>query len=103
MFALTGTPIFNDYDDIISIFHFIGQLPECDPTYFQDNSSRMEKLENANRKYMIRGLKADVLDLPDRFGSSLVHSFHFRIYSPLVPQIHVFPLLSFQSTRSQKE
>ena len=31
IFALTGTPIFNDYEDMISLLRFIGQAPECYP------------------------------------------------------------------------
>lgn len=75
VFALSGTPIFNDYDDLISILHFIGQGPECKPSYFQDESSRKTRLAEAKKKYFIRGLAADVLDLPEKYVCT--HFFHF--------------------------
>lgn len=75
-FALSGTIIVNDYDDMISVLHFIGQHPENDPAYFQNSSTRTQRLEEANRKYLIRGLKADLLNLPDRYMA--FHFFHFN-------------------------
>jgi hypothetical protein len=75
VFALTGTPIFNDEEDIISIFHFLGQKPECEPEYFEDKTLRLQRLNAAREKYVIRGLKANLLDLPDKFECT--HYFHF--------------------------
>ncbi len=75
VFALTGTPIVNGDDDIVSLFHFLGQEPECDPKYFAEKSSRIERLKLATEKYVIRDLRADMLSLPDKWVCT--HYFHF--------------------------
>lgn len=75
VFALTATPIFNDYEDLVSLFKFIGQEPECNPGYFQEESTRMQRLEEAKKKYVLRRLAKDVLTLPD--NDKCTHFFHF--------------------------
>jgi SNF2 family DNA or RNA helicase len=78
VFALSGTPIFNGHDDVISILKFIGQKPECDPGYFQDERLREQRLIKSKEKFFIRRLAIDVLDLPTR--SMCTHFFHFSNY-----------------------
>lgn len=78
VFALSGTPIFNDHEDLVSILHFIGQEPECDPAYFQSDSTMKKRLDIAKEKYFIRGLAIDYLDLPDKYVCT--HFFHFSAH-----------------------
>ena len=54
VFALTGTPVFNDEDDMIAVLHFIGQKPECNPDYYENKETRTERLGKAVRLKAVR-------------------------------------------------
>jgi len=64
--ALTGTPMENNIEDVISIFHFLK------PTYFQENQKYTPlKVKEKIQPYMLRRLKSDIpdIDLPDKIYS----------------------------------
>ena len=105
VFALSGTPIFNDHDDMVSILRFIGQKPECDPTYFQEDSMRTQRLTEATDKYFIRRLAVNVLNLPDR--NMCTHFFHFSNYEvtragALMQQLQMLSKLSEDADGREK-
>lgn len=65
--ALTGTPLVNKEEDIISLAKFISHGPSASPMHFFSVGDRPRRLANFAEDFVLRRRKIDVAKLPDKF------------------------------------
>lgn len=74
--AITGTPLVNKDEDLISIAKFIGHGPGANPRHFFFLESRKERLIQWAEQYVLRRLKRNLIStLPNKF----IHTFKLHI------------------------
>lgn len=83
---LTGTPLNNNIRELFNLLNFLDQdnfkdLESMEQEYADLNEVKVQKLHQMIKPYILRRIKADVLNLPPKVRSSIISQSLFFFWS----------------------
>lgn len=83
---LTGTPLNNNIRELFNLLNFLDQdnfkdLESMEQEYAALNEVKVQKLHQMIKPYILRRIKADVLNLPPKVRSSIISQSLFFFWS----------------------